>query len=60
MRFKEFRENKKLSQKELASILGITQGSYSKKESGSRSFTTEELIVLENLYDCTLKDLYNK
>lgn len=60
MNFRKFREARKLSQKEIASILSINQASYSKKENGSRSFTTKELIILEDLYKCTLKDLYNK
>ncbi|MGL4560869.1 MAG: helix-turn-helix domain-containing protein [Brevinema sp.] len=58
MRVKEFREKKGYTQQDIASILGIKQGSYSDKENERRPFTVKELLILEILLDASISDMY--
>ena len=60
---KLLREHSALSQKKVATELGITQGAYSLIENGQNSITTEHLLTLSKLYsvptDRILKGSHN-
>ena len=49
-RMKQLREEKKLTQMQLAEILGISQTGYSKYEKGTRDIPTQTLIKLADFY----------
>ncbi len=50
-RIKEIREDKDLSQKEIAEILGTEQSYYAKYENGKRPITAERIIKLCKFYN---------
>ena len=50
-RLRELREDHDLSQRKLASLLGLTQPQYFRYEQGYRDLPTDILIRLANLYD---------
>lgn len=56
-KIKEYRLEFKLSQKEIADILVITQSQYSKLERGESIINATQLITLSNLFNCTPNDL---
>ena len=49
-RIRDLRENKDLSQKEIAALLNISQSTYSRYESGFLDIPSEILISLSKLY----------
>ena len=49
-RLRELREDHDLSQRKLASLLGLTQPQYFRYEQGYRDLPTDILIRLANLY----------
>lgn len=49
-RFKDLREDRNLTQKEVAYILKTTQQQYSKIENGKADISGEKLILLANYY----------
>lgn len=49
-RFKDLREDRNLTQKEIAHILKTTQQQYSKIENGKADISGEKLILLANYY----------
>lgn len=49
-RMKELREDRDLTQKELAAVLGITQRKYSYVETGTQALTEDLLIKLAKYY----------
>lgn len=49
-RIRDLRENKKLTQQQVATVLGIRQQVYSKYELGVRSLPLEHLIKLCKFY----------
>ena len=49
-RLKEIREDKNLTQKEVANILKITQQQYSLYEKGTRTLPVDLLVQLSKLY----------
>lgn len=51
------RENK-LTQQEVARIIGMSEKSYRLKEKGDREFTITEGKKLARYFDCTLNDLF--
>ena len=55
---KEYRKEKGYTQKEIADILGIKQASYSDKERGRRGFTVEELLILEDVLNVSISDMF--
>ena len=55
---KEYRKKKGYTQKEIADILGIKQASYSDKERGRRGFTVEELLILEDVLNVSISDMF--
>lgn len=50
-RLKDLREDKDLFQKDIASLLNISQQYYSEYETGKRSLPIELLIILANFYN---------
>ena len=50
-RVKKLRKNRKLSQQELAEVLGLTQTTISGIESGLRTTTIEKLILLAKYFE---------
>lgn len=53
-RLKLLRQNKNLTQKMLASILGVTQAAYSKWENGNRDITIPTMLTLAEFYDVSM------
>lgn len=58
-RLKKLREERKeadsrFTQQYIADYLGVSRVAYGKKETGENPFTTEELLLLANLYDVTV------
>ena len=54
----EARKQSKLSQQEVADILGISRNSYGQKERGDVSFNLEEMFALSDLLNVSLDDLF--
>lgn len=52
-RLKELREERQLSQSKLAKIIGFSQATIAKWETGDRSPTIEYLIILAKFFGCT-------
>lgn len=54
---KDIRKRLGLSQEDMAKALGITQGSYSYKETGIRRFNLEEIKILKKVLNVTYEQL---
>ena len=54
MRIKDLREDRDLTQKELAEILHIKQNTYSQYENGQRQIPIDALIALARYYDTSV------
>ena len=52
------RKQAKLSQQEVADILGISRNSYGQKERGDVPFNLEEMFALSDLLNVSLDDLF--
>ena len=52
------RKQAKLSQQEVADILGISRNSYGQKERGDVLFNLEEMFALSKLLNTSLDDLF--
>lgn len=48
-----------ISQRELASYLGISLKSYSMKERGERQFTLDEMFKLRDFFDMRIEDIFH-
>ena len=59
-RLAELRTLNKMTQKEVAERLGISQPSYIRYENGSAEPTLENLIKLADLFDVSLDDLLGR
>ena len=59
-RLREIREDKDLTQKELASILKISQQQYNKYELGINTIPIEKLNILANYYETSIDYLINR
>lgn len=57
MRIRQLREERNLTQKEVADVLGIHQPAYCAKESGDTSFTAVDLDKLAVFYNLSLDEL---
>lgn len=51
IRIKDIREDKDLTQKAIAQILGIQQNSYSQIENGTNNIQIDHLVKLANFYN---------
>ncbi|WP_044737159.1 helix-turn-helix transcriptional regulator [Geobacillus kaustophilus] len=52
------RKKKGITQKELASYLGISVRAYSMKERGERQFTLDEMFKLRDFFDMRIEDIF--
>ena len=52
------RKQAKLSQQDVADILGISRNSYGQKERGNVPFNLEEMFALSDLLNVSLDDLF--
>ena len=59
MSIKKYRKNKGYTQREIAQMLEIRQCTYSKKESGKRAFTINEINKLKDILKVSYDDLLN-
>lgn len=59
-RMRELREEKGLTQTELANYLEVTQKTYSRYENDERSIPLEKLILLADFYQTTLDYLVGR
>lgn len=53
-RLRDLREDNDLSQRKLASMIGMSQTGYSKYETGENDIPTSILIKLSRLYDVSI------
>lgn len=60
MRIEEIRKDRGYTQAEVAEILGITQGAYSKKVKHVERFEVEEVIKLSILFNVTFEDMFKE
>ena len=58
--FREIREDKDLSQSDIAKLLKTTQQQYSKYELGIRSIPLEKLDILADYYDTSIDYLVGR
>ena len=56
-RLKELREQKNITQIQLAELLNVTQSAVTKWETGESRPRAEKLIQLAKLFDCTVDEL---
>lgn len=54
MRLKEIREDKQLSQSEVAKLLNVKQNTYSQYETGKRQISIAMLVQLAEFYDVSV------
>lgn len=59
-RLKELREQKNITQIQLAELLNVTQSAVTKWENGESMPRAEKLIQLAKLFDCTVDELLEK
>ena len=59
-RIRDLREDKDLSQREIAKILGMSQTGYSKYETGENDIPTHILIKLADFYDTSVDYLLGR
>lgn len=57
-KLKKLREEKKLSQKEIADILGITQQAYSRIELGKAMPSLPKAKEIANFFNSTIEDIF--
>ena len=56
-RIRELRQEKHLSQEELARLLGVDRSAVARWEAGSNAPRMERLLALARIFDCSLDDL---
>lgn len=59
-RIRDLREDRDLSQREVAKILGMSQTGYSKYETGENDIPTRVLIALADFYDTSIDYLLGR
>lgn len=59
-RIRDLREDKDLTQTQIAKILGISQTGYSKYETGENDLPTQILIKLSDFYDVSIDYLLDR
>lgn len=57
LRLKELREDRGLSQRQLADTLGVASGTVARWEIGTRIPSMASLLALVNFFGCTIQDL---
>ena len=58
-RIRELRQEKQLSQEELARLLGVDRSAVAKWETGTNLPRAEKLLMLAKIFDCTLDEILN-
>ena len=59
-RIRDLREDRDLTQKQIAQLLGMSQTGYSKYETGENDIPTSILIKLANFYETTTDYLLDR
>jgi transcriptional regulator with XRE-family HTH domain len=59
-RIRELREDRDLTQKQVAQMLGMSQTGYSKYETGENDVPTQVLLKLADFYDTTVDYLLGR
>jgi len=59
-RIRELREDRDLTQKQVAQMLGMSQTGYSKYETGENDIPTQVLIKLADFYQTSVDYLLNR
>ena len=59
-RIRDLREDRDLTQKQIAEMLGMSQTGYSKYETGENDIPTQILIKLANFYGTTIDYLLDR
>ena len=59
-RIRDLREDKDLTQTQIAKILGMSQTGYSKYETGENDLPTQILIKLSDFYDVSIDYLLDR
>lgn len=59
-RIRELREDRDLTQKQVAQMLGMSQTGYSKYETGENDIPTQVLIKLADFYQTSIDYLLNR
>ena len=54
------RSELRITQKEMASRLGISERAYNFKENNKVNFTIEEVITIANILQCNISDFFSK
>ena len=57
-RLKEIRDDRRITQKEIAKLLNTTQQQYSKYEIGIQMIPVEKLIILADFYHTSIDSLF--
>ena len=57
-KIKEFREKKKISQSDIANILGIKQNTFSQWENDIRTPNVRQVLKLAEILETTVESLY--
>lgn len=56
-RLREVRKEHRLTQAQVAEVLGITPNAYNQYENGKRDIPTDSLIALSEFYKCSTDEL---
>lgn len=56
-KIKMLRKGRAIQGAKLAEMLGMSEQTYWSKEGGWRKWKVEELVILSDIYNCTLEDL---
>ena len=59
-RIRDLREDRDMTQKQIAQMLGMSQTGYSKYETGENDIPTQILIKLADFYQTTTDDLLGR
>lgn len=57
-KLKQLRTEKGVMQKELAELIGVTPGTYSKKEAGSLRFSLKETQIIANFFNKRIEEIF--
>lgn len=55
---RKFRKSKKLTQSEMADIIGVSRVNYSKKEAGNIKFSLPEATAIANHFGVSIEDVF--
>lgn len=58
LKLKEFRKKRKLSQRQVAEMLNMSQANYWRFEKGVSLPNSKQILQLSKIFDCTPNDLF--